>query len=726
MYDRGGKSMKAKVLMMVLIFTLLTSLNAFAEDRTISGEVTVIPEYVDVKGGKAKFNEYRDIHTGVTGNFGFQYEKGNYYLDFFGKDVGRKDQSYELLGGKWGSFKYDFKYDEIPHNYTTNAKTFYTGFGGANLTYQPQAPSAFLPNTNFTNWNSFDYSVQRTNYSAGFKLDLLKPFFFDVSASKETRKGIYPIGAAGTSPGGISVELPAPVDYMTDNFKVAAGYIKNPLSLSVNYVYSTFQNQNTYLNFRDPATINTAATTDTVFLPPNNDYYKLGFQGAVKLPWNSKFNADLGTGRTTSHVNLMNSYVSDSTAGTSNIGQQGRTGVLLNNYVFNGKTDTQNANLVFTSSPLYFLDAKVFYRYYERKNKSDQITTTDTTVTPNTSTTDLFGYRKDKYGAELGFRLPASFYLSGGYQGANIQRFAREDVPKNRDYSYDVGLRWSGLDFMVAKIGYEMLHRRADFQPPTVTSPTDVNNLETYIRRFDVAGRDRDTYKGSLEFFPIEDLNFNLGYKYKHTNYKDTLVGLQDDLRNEYSIDADYLIMKRVRLFGYFDYEYVKLHQLQRTLPSGTSAFNPALPPTATAFNWTLSQSEHNLGYGLGSEVYILPKKLTLRVQHNYYRSDGYADYSYLVNTALALGRNNENIDISGWDSYRLTNFLVKAIYDVNKSLAFTLAWAYEKYVYDDAQYNGYQYVPGTTGTSGAFLTGAYANPGYRANIYMLSASYRF
>ncbi len=170
----------------------------------------------------------------------------------------------------------------------------------------------------------------------------------------------------------------------------------------------------------------------------------------------------------------------------------------------------------------------------------------------------------------------------------------------------------------------------------------------------------------------------------------------------------------------------MKLHQLQRTLPSGTSAFNPALPPTATAFNWTLSQSEHNLGYGLGSEVYILPKKLTLRVQHNYYRSDGYADYSYLVNTALALGRNNENIDISGWDSYRLTNFLVKAIYDVNKSLAFTLAWAYEKYVYDDAQYNGYQYVPGTTGTSGAFLTGAYANPGYRANIYMLSASYRF
>jgi len=355
--------MKSRVCIMALTLILSVPLGALAEDRTISGEITVIPQYLDIEGEKAKFNEYRDIRTGVTGDFGFQYEKGKYYIDFFGKDVGRKDQSYELLGGKWGSFKYDFKYDQIPHNFTTNAKTFYTGSGGNNLTYQAQPPSAFLPNSNFTTWNSFDYSVQRTNYSGGFKLDLLKPFFFDVSLAKETRKGIYPIGVAGTTPGGIAIELPSPVDYNTDTFKVAAGYVKNFLSLNFSYVYSAFQNKNTYLNFRDPATVNTAATTDTVTLPPDNDSYKFGFQGAVKLPWNSKFNVDLGTGRTTSHANLLNSYVADVTAGTSNIGQQGRIGVTLNDSDFNGKIDTQNANLVLTSSPWYFLDAKGFYKY---------------------------------------------------------------------------------------------------------------------------------------------------------------------------------------------------------------------------------------------------------------------------------------------------------------------------------------------------------------------------
>ena len=720
MYDRGGESMKAKVFLLVAFFCLMPFLNVSAEEGKISGEISVTGQFLDMKGEKAKFNEYRDIRDGVTGDADLQYERDNYYLDFNAKEVGRKDQSYELSGGKWGSFKYDFRYDQLPHNFTYGAKTFYTGVGGANLTYPTHPPS-----TDISTWNTFDYSLERKNYSAGFKFDLFKPFFFDVSVSRETRKGVYPIGAAGTTPGGIAIELPSPIDYNTDNMKLALGYIKNPLSLSLSYVYSVFDNENNNLNFRDSATVNTAATTDTFTLPPNNNYYKLDFQGAVKLPWNSKLNANLATSRTTSSVNLFDSYVADVTAATSNIGQQGRRGITLNDYVFNGKVDTQNYNLVLTSSPLYFLDGKLFYKYYKRDNKSDQIITTDPAASPATFSNNLFGYQKEKYGGEFGFRLPANFYLSSAYTRGTIKR-DREDIPKNDDDLYNIDLRWSGLDFMVAKVGYERLHRKAEFEAPQGLAPTAAANIENYIRRFDAAAKDRNTYKASLEFFPIEDLNFNFGYKYKDTNYKDTILGLQDDQRNEFNFDVDYLIMKRVRLFGYFDYEYVKLHQFQRQLTSGSSA-NPDLTPTSTAFNWTLTQTEKDYGYGLGAEFYLLPKKLTLRLQHNYIKSNGYADYAYLLGTnPLPAGRTNDNIDISAWDDYRLTNYIVKAIYTLNQSLNFTAGWAYEKYVYDDAQYNEYQYVPGTSGSSGAYLTGAYQNPSYRANVFFLSAAYKF
>ena len=71
--------------------------------------------------------------------------------------------------------------------------------------------------------------------------------------------------------------------------------------------------------------------------------------------------------------------------------------------------------------------------------------------------------------------------------------------------------------------------------------------------------------------------------------------------------------------------------------------------------------------------------------------------------------------------------YLVKATYTPIKSLAFSVGWAYEKYNYDDAQYNGYQYVPlSSTGAAQAYLTGAYADPNYRANVVFANVSYLF
>ncbi len=74
--------MKSRVFLMALIFSLITFLNASAEEMKISGEATVIDQIVDLHGQKAKFNEYRDIRNGPTGQFDLQYEKKDYDGDF--------------------------------------------------------------------------------------------------------------------------------------------------------------------------------------------------------------------------------------------------------------------------------------------------------------------------------------------------------------------------------------------------------------------------------------------------------------------------------------------------------------------------------------------------------------------------------------------------------------------------------------------------------------------
>lgn len=682
-----------------------------------SGEVSAAGVLTDVAGNRAKFNEYRDPRDGLYGRAKARYDSPGYFLDFNARDMGYDTQKYEFEGRKWGDFRFDIRYDEIPHNFTFDAKSFYNGIGTSNLSFP--GPS---PGRDVSTWNTFDYSVKRKNYGAGFKLDTLRPFFFDAVAGREDRRGIYPLGVAGTGPGGIAIELPVPVNYRTDNIRFAAGYNKNPFFLSLGFFLSRFENSNSDLDFRNPATTNTAATTDTLTLPPGNHFSKADLKGSMRLPFKSKLDLDMATATATSDGKLSTSYVSDVTAAASDIGEQGRTGIGLGSPVFHGKIETRRLGVALTSKPANFMDAKVFLKYNERENKSDQVTITDTAQDPSVFTNPLFDYRKVYYGTELGFQLPAKFYLRGSYTHGSVSR-RRDDISENRDDLYGVDLRWKGTGFMSARLGYERLDRRADFQ-----AGADPDSLEPFIRRFDAADKARDTYKATLEFFPRSDLSFSLSYKHRDTDYRDTILGLRSDRDDEFSLDADYRIGKRARIFAFFDYDRIRLNQFQRQLPAGPgSAVDPSTPPTTTSFNWTAEQLDETYSYSLGSDIYIIPDKLTLRLQHSYVKSSGSVDYTYLLGSnPLPAGRTQDNIDIPNWDDYRLRYYLIMMTYRVTGSFSVEAGYAYEKYSYGDAQYDGYQYVPAVTGTNGAFLTGAYSAPAYESHLVFTTVSYRF
>ncbi|MCE5266217.1 MAG: MtrB/PioB family outer membrane beta-barrel protein [Deltaproteobacteria bacterium] len=682
--------MKANTAIIAAMLILLPLCGASAADGQFSGEISLDPTYKHAAGNEAKAFEYEDPRSGVYGNADLKYETPKDRVELEARDVGYDTQRYRLEGGRWDSYRYQLQYEELPHNFTFDTRTLYSGTESSNLTYGTHPPNA-NPNT----WNTFDYSVKRKNMGGGLKLDLLKPFYLDVAASRQEKSGSYPIGAAGTSPGGIAIEMPAWLDYTTDTIKAEAGYVRNPLFFSLSYLYSRFDNGNGVQNFRNPATANTAATTDTFHLPPENDAYKLDFKGGVRLPFRSKFNVNLSTSRANSASRLETSYVSDVTAAASTIGVQGREGLGLSSPYFNGKVDTNNYHFALTTNPISFLDAKLFYKYFSRSNKSDQITTTDAAAGAVLAN-ELFSYRKNSYGLEMGFKLPQHFLLTADYQYTKTER-DRVDLPENRDNLFGVDLKWSGLDFMALKLGYERLDRAADF----VGDPT---GYEPFQRRFDAAPQERDTYKVSAEFFPMETLSFNIGYKYKRTNYKDTLLGLTDSRADEVSFDVDWRAHKQVRLFAFADFEKRSQNQRERQ-------------PT---YDWTLNQDEKTYEYGLGAEIAIIPKKLTLKLEHSSIRSDGSVDYTYLG--VIPAGR-TQNDDLSNWDSYRLTSYIAKATYELTKAISLSAAYAFQEFLYDDDQYAGYRYVIGANPTR---LTGAYLEPGYRSHVVYVSAGIHF
>jgi MtrB/PioB family decaheme-associated outer membrane protein len=684
--DRGGEMMKPRMILLVFLMMILSFSLSLAEETKLEGEVSLNGVYVGVEGGeggKAKFTEYKDLqeHWRLFGNIDLGLDSDRYFLDLKVNDPGYDTQRYELDGGIWGKYKFDLFYNEIPHNLTFDARTYYQGAGSHNLTG--------TPNQNFNTWNTFDYSIERKQYGAGFGFPILNPFFFDVSFQREERDGIKAAGLAASSQGGPIVEVPEPIDNTTNNLKLEGGYGKNPFFLSFGFIYSDFNNNNDKLTFAPPLA---PSLIDNLALPPDNNYYRGFFKGALKLPLNSKFNVNLGYSKAKSDTTLTNSYVSGAT----------RTTLSLSQSDFEGKINTQNYAFVLTSNPLRYLDGKIFYQFYEKDNDSD-------VVTQGTVNNFPFEYKKNAAGIDLGFKLPVRFLLSAGYKYITTDRKEEgatvESLPENKDNVYSGELRWNGLDFLTPKIGYEKLKRSAHFE-----GSTPVN------RKYAYAGQDRDTYKASIDIFPVENLNFGLGYAHKDTDYSE-IQGLLSDKRDTFDFSADYIFRNFAKLYGFFDYEWIRFNQENRV----------------TAGTWEAKQKDTGWGYGIGAEFYVIPEKLTLFFQHDYMKSNGNVDYTLDPITVTTVpGANQDNIDILTWDDYTKYALKFKAAYNLMKSLMVSAGYVYERFKYNDAQLDDYQFInppdgnPATSVSNGAWLTGYQKDQSYSAHLIFGGLTYKF
>lgn len=690
--------MKLKLLIYIaVLLILLPAASAYSEDSKFGGEVRLTGKLADINGNKAKFNEYSDIKDGIYGKISLRYDNDNYFMKLKAYDIGYDTQSYKLDGGMWGKFKYNLKYNEIPHNFTFGAKTFYSGAGTNNLTFSgTTAPFTAVANSVDTPSvvnqfiNSFDYSTKRKQYGGAFKLEMLKPLYFDFGLFREEKEGTVPVAAArGTGSGNGMVELPAPVEYVTNNFKAEVGYAKNPVFASLSFLYSKFDNDNESLYFRFPNTAAGGATDRDIYsLSPDNDYYKLAFKGKVKLPLNSALNINAGKSRVKSEADVLNYYLTGTTTATkTNI-----TGLTDNG--FNGTVDTNNYAVVLNSNPVSYLDGKLYYKYYDKANNSDQITGT---VGATNYTNSLFEYRKIMSGAELGIKLPAKFTVTPFYKYAKIKR-ERDDIPETTDNLYGIEARWNGLEFMTAKAGYEKLKRKAQWR------------LASSGIAFDGAPQTRDTYRIGIDVYPVDGLNIGLGYKNKKSKYEDTGRGLREDKNNEYSVNADYALGKLMTIAGYYDYEDSETKQLQ----NGSGA----------TVRWEVAQKNKSNDYGISSDIYIIPKKLTLKAQYDNVRSNGLADINYL--TAIPAGYTQDTLDLTSWDDYKKESVMLKAIYNVSKSLSLATGYAYEKFRYNDAAFDGYAYYYSISNTNLSYFTGAYSAPSYSANVIFATISYKF
>lgn len=712
--------MKKKRLTLIIagLFTVAAAPAAAQLKFTGSAAVTGIVSS-ETSRNRWRFEEYRDMGSGVAGSLDILGEKDAYYLGVRGDNLGRDDYTVQLFGGRYGDFKYSIYNNKIVHNLTFGAITPWTGVGSNTLNF-PFANAAAAA-ANIAAWTPFNYGVDHENTGGLFEISLNSPFYFRTTANHKESKGIRPLGAAGTSPGGPSYELALPVDFTTTDFGAEAGYSTRTRHFAIQASYSKFADHNDFLTWRNP--IITAGTTlfERNTISSDNELWKIGANAMWKqLPGASTF-AMRGT-----YAQLTNSIPIAPTF-TSVVGTTG------NARLSNPSSPTFEGDIVYTtfsaslsSQPMTPLDTRIYYNFNEKDNNSTRVVftpsgpgsggacdinpLTGTTTGSTTCTNEIFHYKKHNAGVEAQYRVNRTNRIGAGLDYTYTER---ERIDFDKSDAWKTTLEWknTSLENLSTRFKYQYLRRNSDF-----LQANDPNFYTRHLYRFDVAPLDQNLVKAVFDYSPAPLVDLGAELIYKRNDFRDTAyLGRKRDDRRELYLSAGFGDPKVFRVTTFFDVEYTSYDSTHAVGTPTTATFPP--PGTATPANylWDGNVKEKNYVVGIAAE-WPFREWVKFAGSLIWQQADGTADFATQNNVVVPQ-------NIGAYDSFRKLALNLKGTTQVQKNVDLTVGAAYERFKYSDASFDDYRYAP-LTGTNQNFLSGAYASPSYNARIVYLTLRY--
>ena len=707
--------MKSK-LIPVLIANLFAASGAMAAegDFQLSGSVGLGLRSINKTGADlSKLNEFRDLgNNGVISEIDVKGRGNTYYLNAFGENLGLDDQYIDLKGGHYGVFKYQVYDNNLRHNLTFGARTPLSPVGGSALTG--------LPNTNTATWNTFDYSIKRSDTGANFEFSNNSPWYVRADMNDVTRKGVRPMGAAmGTSPGNPLLELPTTVDYRTRNYSIEGGYSSKKGHFAVSWMQSKFSEGVNQMTWPNPFFGN---GTDTSLLPPDNELTKIGANGVLKqLPMGSTLAARFTYSKVTNNFAVQTASLNGTGGGITTAAATPAT--------FNGENKHKSASLSLTSNPTKGLDTRLYWNWYQKDNSSTPISYaagvfsgagTQAQAIAAAPADALFNYKKNNLGIDLGYRLNSQNKLSGGYDWTDTKR-ERTDFNRTKDDKVYAEWKNSALDNLEARVKYQYLQRRSDFQYANFDpNGAGAGGMNYYSRAFDYANVNQDLLKLMLDSSPAPFLDLGFEGIFKTNNYKDIGLGRTKDNREEYYLTAAYGDPNVFRVSAFADMETVYNDANHRQAPPPEGLLTD--PATATRYNWTSRTKDRNYAIGLGAD-WPVSGKLTFKGSYIWSKTEGSADFTWQQANQFTAA--STPLPIRNYDNTTRHMLNLRGVYKVDKNWEVTGGYAFERYRYNDDGMVNYAYTIGT-GTNTNYLTGAYANPDYTANILYMMAKYTF
>src|SRR5271165_843290 len=412
-----------KRLLSTLIAGLFLAAPAFGEDKdwNVEGGGSLGPFYDSINSSdQSKAEEYKDLGNGWLTEIFARGRSGQTWFDGYGENCGRTDQYLMLRGGIYDVFKMKIYSDSIPHNFLDNGLTPFSGSGSNSLT-------GTFPDPNFTTWNRLSLGYKRTDNGGYFEWQGLAPWYFRVEGDQVKFDGTkVGSGALGTSPGNGFIDLAIPVQYNTTNVSGEVGYNTGAMNLSVNYLYSKFNNDDQTLTWTNPFFGN---QTDTTYLPPDNHFQRVIADATFRqLPLQST---------------LALRYTWSEMKSSDELAQTALNGSAPNYYgptnpnvdQFHGKIDNNIFTVALSSLPAPTVDTRIYYNYYKRNNNStDVIYDANSIVNCGGICESLqYAFTKNQFGIDAYWRFAPANRLGAGYE---YQRTTQNSLDYNNiDYN---------------------------------------------------------------------------------------------------------------------------------------------------------------------------------------------------------------------------------------------------------------------------------------------------
>jgi MtrB/PioB family decaheme-associated outer membrane protein len=621
----------------------------------------------------SKFNEYRDVRNGFfVPRFNVKFENvlgTKNYFELQSQKTLYRDQTYLGTFGQYGKFKFQFRYDQIPHTYTDTARTLFTETSPGVWTFPTlirqalQAPLvpgtslASIINTQVVPQSNFiTPSIIRKGGTALITYNPNAAWNLNLRFFRESVRGTRPIGLimnsspSASATAGYGVELPEPLNYFNNNLRAGMEYGKRGWAIQAAYIGSFFQNNTGELDWVNPFRLTNETITNPLSgrmdLYPNNRADYLSFAGATDLTKYLRFMVSISPGWLRQDDAFL-PYSTNTAINTCGDGTQACTSrAALPALSLGGSKQTLAMNYTLVTTAFKNFQIKTAFREYDYNNNTPVLSFTPVqgdAAAPGADENTPFGFNRKNLEVTGNWYFAKKSSLKVGYEGEWMDRSHR-DVEHSLENSFVAAIDWVPFRDFLFRLSYRHSNRTPDtYQDDQASDPvtgigiacTDTTTVsftadQRCSRRFDEAARLRNRGDSLIQYSPSDKLtlsafggtvqdNFNIAGGVNSTTPLNFLTGsaattspyylygVLKDISYDYGFDADYALMTQVSLFAEYSHEkyYKRIISRNRTPTSGVQTILTCNGCDTPNNDWESVTHEPVNIYSAGADLYL-------------------------------------------------------------------------------------------------------------------------